>query len=103
LGGIKFFIYMGYKFYANGKLLRYEREQDEHVHNIIADSLYKDITAKTALGLPTTGKDFEKHIMQVTPENVFDVLADYAHTHKETLLDAVNFSYCIRNFAGSTF
>lgn len=79
-----------YEYDANGKLLRYERAQDKHVHNTIADSLYKDITAKTALGFPTTGKDFEKHIMQITPENVFDVLIDYAHAHNETLLDAIN-------------
>ena len=55
----------------------------------ISDIIYKDVTAKTKLGLPTTGKDIEKHIKQITPDNIIHILQHYEARYGETLLEAI--------------
>jgi len=83
-----------YDYDKNGKLISYailnEKVHCFEVYNPISEALYKDITAKTSLGLPTTGNDFEKHIKQITPDNVIQVLDGYKNRHDESLLDAIN-------------
>ena len=43
----------------------------------VAEQIYNDIFAKNSLGFPTTGKHIEKHIEEVTADNVWTVLAVY--------------------------
>ncbi len=56
----------------------------------ISDSLYMDITAKNKIGLPTTDKNFEKHINQINSENIMEILTNYKDNYGESLLDAIN-------------
>ena len=56
----------------------------------ISDAIYKDVSAKTKIGLPTTGKEIEKHIKQITPENVIEVFNHYKNRYGETLLEAID-------------
>lgn len=87
-------IYSQYVYTANGELSEYtvfnEKTREYELFDPISEALYKDVTAKTAVGLPTTGKDFEKHIKQITPQNVFSVLNNYKRNHDESLLEAIN-------------
>ena len=55
----------------------------------ISDAIYKDVTAKTKIGLPTTGKDIEKHIKQITSDNIIQVFSHYKERYGETLLEAI--------------
>ena len=57
----------------------------------IAQSLKDDIYAKTILGLPTTGEDFEKHLAEITPDNVEEVMAVYKKINGdgENLMEAI--------------
>lgn len=43
----------------------------------VAENLYNDIYAKTSLGLPTTGKNIDKHVKMVNKDNVWTVLKVY--------------------------
>lgn len=43
----------------------------------VANNLYHDIYAKTRLGLPTTGKNIDKHIKAINKDNVWSVLKIY--------------------------
>lgn len=56
----------------------------------ISEALYNDVTAKTKLGFCTTGKDIEKHIQQITPENVCAILVNYENRYGESLLEAID-------------
>ena len=63
-------------------------------HFPIADKLYDDIYARNAMGLPTTGKDIDKHISMITPENVLDVMSAYAKkSGGQGLIDAIMKEY----------
>ena len=55
----------------------------------ISEAIYKDVTARTDIGLWTTGKDIEKHIQQITPDNVWAVLGNYENRYGESLLEAI--------------
>ncbi len=56
----------------------------------VANDLYDDIHAKTKLGLPTTGENFDEHIKDINANNVVDVLKAYdAKSPKETLIEAI--------------
>lgn len=57
----------------------------------VVNSLIDDIYATTVIGLPTTGKDIEKHIKEINSSNVDEVLALYKKTNKdkESLFDAI--------------
>ena len=56
----------------------------------ISDAIHKDVSAKTKIGLPTTGKDIEKHIKQITSDNIIDVFSHYTKRYGETLLEAID-------------
>lgn len=56
----------------------------------ISEAIYEDVTARTEIGLWTTGKDIEKHIQQITPENVWAILDNYDNRYGESLLDAID-------------
>lgn len=57
----------------------------------IAQSLKDDIYAKTILGLPTTGEDIEKHLAEITSDNVNEVMAAYKKINDdgENLMEAI--------------
>lgn len=57
----------------------------------VVNSLIDDIYARTSLGLPATGKDIEKHIKEINPSNVDEILSLYKSTNKdkESLFDAI--------------
>lgn len=56
----------------------------------VAKDLYDDIHAKTKLGLPTTGENFDEHVKDINANNVLDVLKAYdAKSPKETLIEAI--------------
>ena len=81
-----------YFFNKNGQLEMYSKLDDNNVWqngDPISDAIYKDITAKTSLGLPTTGKDIEKHIKLITPDNILQVFSNYQGNYEETLLEAI--------------
>ncbi len=81
-----------YHYDKNGKLVKYVKydgNRDPILINPISEAIYKDITAKNGI-LPTTGKDIEKHIKQITPLNVVEILENYNENCGETLLDAIN-------------
>ncbi len=59
-------------------------------NHVIAKQINDDVTAKTKYGIPTTGKDIENHIKQITPENVMEILDVYKKEYGETLVDAIN-------------
>lgn len=80
----------------NGKLVSYTKNKKEGNCNVkikcdpISDAIYKDITAKNKAGLPTTGKNLENHIKQITPQNIKTILENYKKNYDESLLDAIN-------------
>ena len=56
---------MTYRCYGkDNNLQRYDDKNGFHYP--VADLIYRDISAKTKLGLPTTGKDLEKHIKMIS-------------------------------------
>lgn len=57
----------------------------------VVNSLIDDIYATTSLGLPTTGKDIEKHIKEINSSNVDEILSLYKRNNKdkESLIDAI--------------
>lgn len=57
----------------------------------LAEDLRDDIYAKTALGLPTTGKDIRKHILEINAENVIAIMEAYQKINKdgESLVSAI--------------
>ena len=55
----------------------------------IAESLNNDVCAKSNLGLPTTGKDIEKHCKLINETNVLNVLESYELLYDESLEDAI--------------
>jgi hypothetical protein len=81
-----------YHYDKNGTLKTYESlgGAERKSWDAISDLLNKDIAAKNALGLPTTGKDFEKHIKQVNSKNIVDILSNYEANYGESLFDAIN-------------
>lgn len=78
----------------NGNIICYskfdEKTQRWSFHDPISENLYKDLTAKTKIGLPTTGKNFEEHIKQINSENIGIILLNYYRNYGETLMDAIN-------------
>jgi len=58
---------------------------DGEKHNRIADDIYKQITAKGRFGLPTTGNNLEKYIMQINSNNVLKVMWAYKKCYGEDL------------------
>jgi len=57
----------------------------------IADTLKKDIYAKNAVGLPTTGKNIKEHVKKIDCNNVDEVLKQYKEKtgNKESLISAI--------------
>ena len=55
----------------------YENFQNESNSYYLAKDIYRDINAKTTSGLPTTGKDIEKHIDEINKDNVLNVMSSY--------------------------
>lgn len=76
------------KYDKNGNLYSYRVNNGEEVFPLV-ETLYADICAKNSFGLPTTGKDILKHIKQITPENVVEILEAYKKKG-ETLEEAIN-------------
>lgn len=76
------------KYDKNGNLYSYRVNNGEEVFPLV-ETLYADICAKNSFGLPTTGKDILKHIKQITPENVAEILEAYKKKG-ETLDEAIN-------------
>lgn len=68
---------------------------DKNIYNktysSIAQSLYNDIYAKTPYGVPTTGSNIEKHIKEISKENVLEILDKYLKINKdrENLCEAI--------------
>lgn len=71
--------------------------KDGKRHYPISDKIYSDITAKTSLGFPTTGKNLEKHIMQINKNNVFDILGAYISLDKQHLDQALMKENMVKN------
>lgn len=79
-------------YYKNGKLKSHTKmiNGKEVNKDPISEAIYKDITAKNKAGLPTTGKNLEKHIKQITPQNIQTVLENYKNNYSKSLLEAIN-------------
>lgn len=71
-----------------GNLFRYSLYEGEYIYPIVED-IYADVCAKNSYGMPTTGKDILKHIKQITPRNVVEILNAY-EKKGETLEEAIN-------------
>ncbi len=88
-----------YRYDKNGKLQESTRSIDKGEYkesvrkNEISKAIYEDIIAKNKVGLPTTGKNIEKHIKQITSKNVCEILNDYQRNYGESLLEAIEGEY----------
>ena len=79
-------LFRGYN--AKGELQFYDKNGERHY--VLVDKLYDDIYAKTKWGLPTTGKDIDKHIKQINTENILTILREYADkSGGESLIQAI--------------
>ena len=76
-----------YQYDKNGNLNSYTK--NGKTINPIADVINKDICAKSGI-FPTTGSNIEKHIKQITKDNVMEVLEYYKTNYDESLEDAIN-------------
>ena len=89
------------KYDKNGNIIKLKKfdkkSQSWNLDDPISDNLYKDITAKNKIGLPTTGKNFEQHIKQINNENIVTVLQNYKNNYGESLLDAINGEWGLDN------
>ena len=85
------------KYYDNGKVYSEATQNGSVIKSPIAEAINRDICAKTKLGLPTTGKDIEKRIKQITSNNVFKLLDDYKELYGETLYDAIESEWGMDN------
>ena len=76
----------------NNQLRFYDVKGERHYP--IVDKIYDDIYARNAMGLPTTGKDIDKHIEMINPENVREVMSAYAKkSGGQGLIDAIMKEY----------
>ena len=71
----------------NNKIRRYD--DSKGFHYPIMDMIHDDICAKTKLGLPTTGKDIEKHIKLLDKDNIRDIMHNYSENYGQTLEAAI--------------
>lgn len=72
----------------NNKIQRYDDK--DGFHYPIMNLIHEDICAKTKIGLPTTGKDFEKHIKLLDKDNITVIIDHYRKNYGQTLEDAIN-------------
>ena len=76
----------------NNQLRFYDFKYERHYP--LVDKIYDDIYARNAMGLPTTGKNIDKHISMITPENVVDIVKVYkGKANGQTLIDAIMKEY----------
>lgn len=85
-----------YNYSSNGVLNFYDTylQNKKSVRQYpINDLIYKDITAKTKFGLPTTGKDIAKHVSYLNKNNIITLMDEYQKKYGESLVDAINSEY----------
>ena len=59
--------------------------------NLLVEDLYKDITAKNKIGLPTTRKSINKNVLKrINNDNVYIVLNEYKKNYGSDLLEDIN-------------
>lgn len=76
----------------NNQLRFYDVKGERHYP--IVDKIYDDIYARNAMGLPTTGKDIDKHVAMITPDNVSKTIRQYAKkSGGQGLIDAIMKEY----------
>ncbi len=76
----------------NNQLRFYDVKGERHYP--IVDKIYDDIYARNAMGLPTTGKDIDKHVAMITPDNVSEIIRQYAKkSGGQGLIDAIMKEY----------
>ena len=82
--------------YVNGKPYRiYDTSGNKPIRYPLAEALKDDIYAQTALGLPTTGKDICKHILEINASNVKEIMNAYKEINddNESLVSAIIAEY----------
>lgn len=64
---------------------------DNIIGHFLAFVMNDDVTQRNAFGLPTTGKNFIKHINLINANNVEQVICSYSHVNqsKETIFDGI--------------
>lgn len=55
----------------------------------IVEYINKDICTKSKFGIPTTGKNIEKHIKMIDSKNVLTLLSKYKELYGESMIDAI--------------
>lgn len=79
------------KYDSFGKLIKSTSyiDNQKKVHSPLTDKLHADVSAKTTLGLPTTGKNIESHINALNVDNIASVLIEYQEKYKRSLISDI--------------
>ena len=72
----------------NGVLNFYDKKGDVRRYPI-AEYIHNDVCAKNRFGLPTTGKDIEKHVKMLDSNNIITIMENYKEKYGEDLVEAI--------------